>query len=260
VAPPWRARRIYDDLKTNSKVSFDDVRDVQYDVYNIPLANLAKEIVKSSAASSETLAVLKDWDGKMTSDSRGAVLANEIRGCVADKMADDNKPAPVYLIRERILDWAVRERTPRWLPKSFASYEDLLRSCDATSRASLADPKRFGPDPAKWVWGSTWQSRFPHPMAAAPLIGAQFATPMRPINGSGQTPNVGSNVSMRHITSPGNWDATRHVIPMGESGDPRSPHYKDEFDAWVSGTPEIFPFSKAAVEKAAVNVTVFSPR
>jgi penicillin amidase len=83
---------------------------------------------------------------------------------------------------------------------------------------------------------------------------------MRPINGSGQTPNVGSNVSMRHIASPGNWDATRHVIPLGESGDPRSPHFKDEFDAWLTGTPMIFPFSKTAVEKAAVSAFVLAPR
>jgi hypothetical protein len=54
-----------------------------------------------------------------------------------------------------------------------------------------------------------------------PFIGAQFATPNVPISGSNFTPNVGSNVSMRLIASPGNWDATRHVIPLGESGDPK---------------------------------------
>ena len=85
-------------------------------------------------------------------------------------------------------------------------------------------------------------------------------TPNVPLNGSGQTPNVGSNVSMRFIASPGNWDATRHVIPLGESGDPKSPHFKDQFDAWRTGTPMIFPFSKAAVEKAATEVVVMTPK
>ena len=69
------------------------------------------------------------------------------------------------------------------------------------------------------------------------------------LNGSGQTPNVGSSVSMRHIASPGNWDATRHVIPLGESGDPQSPHYKDQFELWRTGAPAIFSFSKTAVER-----------
>jgi len=260
AAPPWRARRIYDDLKVNTKVTMDDVRDVEYDVYNIPLANLAGEIVKANDASPQTLAVLKDWDGRMAPDSRGALLANEIRGCIAGKMADANKPAPAYLIRERILDWAVRERPVRWLPSGFRDYDDLIKSCDISTRAALWGDTRFGPDDTKWLWGLTWQSRFPHPLAGVPFVGTQFAIPMKPISGSGQTPNVGSNVSMRHIASPGNWDATRHVIPLGESGDPRSPHFKDEFDAWLTGTPMTFPFTQTAVEKAATSVVVLAPR
>ena len=259
VASPWRARRIHDALDAKSKITMDDVRDVQLDVFNIPLSNLAKEIVKTDAASPETLAVLKAWDGRMTTDSRGAVLANEIRNCVAGKMADDNRVVPVFYIRERVLDWAVREKTPRWLPSGFANYAELMKSCDAFSRASLADPKRFGADDTAWIWGKMFVSRFQHPLAVAPLIGAQFAIPNVPLNGSGQTPNVGSNVSMRFIASPGNWDATRHVIPLGESGNPKSPHFKDQFEAWKNGTPMVFPFSKTAVEKAAVETVTLKP-
>lgn len=260
AAPPWRARRIYDALSSQTKITMDAVRDVVYDAKNIPLSNLANQIVKLNAASAETVAVLKDWDGRMTSDSHGALLSNEIRTCLANKMADDNKPAPAFLIRERVLDWAVREQAARWLPKGFADYAGLLRACDASARTSLADPKRFGPDPSGWTWGRVFQSRFPHPLAAAPLIGAQFTIPAVGINGSGQTPNVGSAVSMRHIASPGNWDATRHVIPLGQSGDPKSPHFRDQFEAWRTGTPLIFPFTKTAVAAAANSVMIMTPK
>ena len=259
AGPPWRARRLHDVLDAKKNLTMDDARDAQYDVFNIPLSNLAKKIVKLGAASPETLGVLKDWDGRMTSESRGAILANEIRGCVANKMADENKPAPAFLIRERIVDWAVREETKRWLPSGFANYTDFIKSCDASSRLSLADPRRLGPDDTKWTWGRIFTSRFPHPLAGAPLIGAQFTTPAVPLDGSGQTPNVGSNVSMRFIASPGNWDATRHVIPLGESGNPKSPHYKDQFDAWRTGAPMIFPFTKSVVESATKEVWVLSP-
>ncbi|HVF45952.1 MAG TPA: penicillin acylase family protein, partial [Pyrinomonadaceae bacterium] len=259
AASPWRARRIYDELAAKTKITLDDVRDVQHDPYNIPLAALAKEIVKLGAASGETLAALKQWDGRMTPDARGALLVNEIRSCVATKMADSNKPVPAYVIRERVLHTAISEKSPRWLPAEFANYGDLLRSCDTASRAMLTDPKRYGPDHTTWVWGKAWTARFPHPLAVAPLIGAQFATPSVPISGSGQTPNVGSFVSMRHIASPGNWDATRHVIPLGQSGDPASPHFKDQFEKWRTGEPAIFPFSKPAVEKAAMATLVLTP-
>jgi penicillin amidase len=258
---PWRARRIYDRLSSKTKITMDDVRDTQMDVFNIPLDNLAKQIVKLNAASPETLAVLKAWDGRMTPDSQGALLSNEIRNCMTNAIADENKQAPAFAIRERIVDKAVREQSRLWLPKKYSSYRDFMWGCDASVRASLADPKRLGPDPANWVWGKVWKSSYLHPLTAAPFgIGQQFAIPSIPIAGSGQTPNVGSSVSMRFIASPGNWDATRHVIPLGESGDPKSPFYKDEFPAWLEGTPQIFPFSKQAIEKAATNVVVLSPK
>jgi len=260
AATPWRARRIYDLLKANTKVSMDDVRDVQYDSFNIPISNLSREIVKLEAASPETLAVLRGWDGRMTADSKGAVLANEIRRCLANQIAEDNKPVAVSVIRERILYWAIQEKSARWLPKQFADYPAFLKACDADARKSLSDAKRLGADEANWVWGNLFKARFPHPLAIAPLIGTQFATPIVGIDGSGQTPNVGSSVSMRHIASPGNWDATRHVIPLGQSGDPKSAHYKDQFEAWRTGTPAIFPFTKAAVEKSAKETVLFVPQ
>ncbi len=256
-----RARRLYDLISAKKQgITMDDSRDFQHDVYNWPLALLAKAIVADGSASADTIALLKDWDGKMTPDSRGAVLANEIRTCVSNKIADDNKPASAFLIQQRIFDLAIREQSARWLPSAYKTYGELYKACDASARTTLAANKTYGADPAGWVWGKTFMSRFAHQLAAAPLIGAQFATPNVAISGSRNTPNVGSSVSMRLIASPGNWDATRHVIPLGESGDPRSPHFKDQFDSWRTGTPSIFPFSKAAVSAAAKETWVLSPR
>ncbi len=258
AAAPWRARRIYDLLKDDSKVTMDKVAAIQHDSYNIPLANLAKEIVAASAGSAETLSLLKGWDGRMTPDPKAALIVNEIRNCVGDKIAAANRPAPGFVIRERVLDWAIRDRSPRWLP-SGSDYPALMKSCDSEIRVSLADPKRLGPDESKWNWGRLSLSRLPHPLAVAPLIGGQFATPQVGLAGSGQTPNVASAVSMRLIASPGNWDTTRHVIPLGQSGDPQSPHYKDQFEAWRTGTPMIFPFSKSAVEAGTSLKWTFQP-
>ncbi len=255
-----RARRIHDLLSANKKVTMDDSRDIQHDVYNQPLASIAKSIVASREVSPETIAVLKVWDGKMTADSRGAVLVNEIRTCVANKIADDNKPVPSFLINQRIVELAIRENLTRWLPAGVKTFGELYKACDGSVRTTLAASKTYGSDPAGWVWGKGFVSRFFHPLAAVPFIGGQFQAPTVPINGSSLTPNVGSNVSMRLITSPGNWDATRHVIPLGESGLPSSPHFKDQFDFWKSGTPAILPFSKAAIDKATVEMVVMGPK
>jgi len=258
AATPWRARRLYDLLKANTKADMDATTAAQLDAYNIPLSMLAKDIVALNAASAENIELLRSWDGKMTPDSRAALLVNEIRNCAATKIADDNKPIPWAVIRERILHWAVHEKAARWLPKGVADYATLLQGCETASASAFA--ARYGADRNKWVWGAAFEARFNHPLTAAPLIGAQFAAPKTPLSGSGQTPNVGSAVSMRHISSPGNWDATRFVIPLGQSGDPKSEYYKDQFDAWRTGKAQTLPFSKVAVESGQRSFTILTPK
>jgi len=257
AANPWRARRIYDLLKNNTKVTMDDVRDIQHDVYSTVHQDLAGEIIKTNAASPETLAVLKTWDGKMTADSKPALIVNEIRNCTAQKISWGYKiPRPI--VQERLSYWVVKDKSARWLPPDFSSFTDVLKTCDTEVRAALVKSKDYGADEAKWRWGNMFEASFFHPLSLVPLIGGQFAAKFTNVNGSGVTPNVGAYVSMRHIASPGNWDATRHVIPLGQSGDPNSPHWKDQFEAWRTGTPAIFPFTKSAVEQNAKEVWVLT--
>jgi penicillin amidase len=258
AALPWRARRIYDLINSNSKINVDDVTAIQRDIYSTPHVLLAKEIIKMNSASPETLAVLKNWDGKMSADSKGALLINQIRNLIADKIAGENQPIPAYIVRERLMTKIINEKPNRWMPKGFANYAEFFKACDKEVREELQ--KRFGDDSSKWIWGMSFKANFPHPLASAPLIGAQFATPNIGIDGSGTTPNVGSSVSMRLIATPNNWDNTRHVIPLGESGNPASMHFKDQFDSWNKGDLPIFPFSKNAVEKAANIALILQPK
>ncbi|MBX7171247.1 MAG: penicillin acylase family protein [Pyrinomonadaceae bacterium] len=257
TALPWRARRILTLLDVKEKITMDKVGETQFDVFNFPLVDLAKDMLKLNALSPETTRILTDWNGRMSPDSQGALWVNEIRNCITNKIVADNKNLPAFVVRERLLWWIVKEKTARWLPKQFADYSALIKTCDGETQESLN--KRYGNDKSKMIWGSVFPARFPHPLAVAPLIGAQFATPNIGINGSGQTPNVGSNVSMRHIASPGNWDATRHVIPLGESGNPRSSHWKDQFEFWSSGKSPVFPFTPKAVEAATKETWVLQP-
>jgi acyl-homoserine lactone acylase PvdQ len=94
------------------------------------------------------------------------------------------------------------------------------------------------------------------------LIGLQFTIPPFPQNGVGSlgsTVNVGSNVSMRFIADPSDWDKTQHGITLGESGVPSNPHWKDQLDDWRNVTPRALPFTKAAIESAMKETLILEP-
>jgi penicillin amidase len=193
----------------------------------------------------------------MNADSQAALLANEMRAVFRSKIFNGNGIKDKPGGDAGFLEWLITEKPKNWLPKEFNNYKDLLVASDTEARANLA--KKYGANQTDWLYGKAFQIRFPHPLAAAPLIGGLFAIEAFPLNGNGLSPNVGGSVSMRHITVPGNWDATRHGIALGESGDPKSSHWKDQLENWKSGETQIFPFSKAAVEKAATEVILLKP-
>jgi penicillin amidase len=266
VFVPFRAARLNELLASKSKLTADDMRDFQYDTFSILNSLFAKEIVAQKAATEDTLKLLSNWDGRMTADSKAALVVNEIRNSFRNRILT----AAFGAEQMKNIGWAnegnfieriLREKPKKWLPKEFASYGDLLKASETEARANLT--KRYGADEAKWTWGETSKIRFNHPLTAAPLIGAQFAIPALPLIGSSSsaaTPNVGASVSMRFIATPGNWDATRHVIPTGQSGNPQSPHYKDQLDAWYSGNTPIFPFTQAAILKATTETVLITPK
>jgi penicillin amidase len=56
---------------------------------------------------------------------------------------------------------------------------------------------------------------------------------------------------MRFVADVSQWDASRMGLPLGQSGDPGSPHWADQLESWKSCTPAVFPFSPTAIGKAA---------
>ena len=265
VFVPFRARRIYDLIAANPKMTLDAAGDIQMDTFSILNSRFAREIVKQKAASDETLKILQGWDGRMASDSQAALLINEIRIAFRNRILNDALGAE----RAAQFGWAndgnwedkiLLTQPKNWLPKGFSSYAELFKACEIEVREKLI--KQIGIDRAQWTWGNSGKIRFPHPLVVAPLIGLQFDVKSLPLKGSGgaaATPNVGASVSMRFLASPDNWDQTRHVIPTGESGIPNSPHWADQIDNWYNGSTPVFPFSKAATEKATIETLVLKP-
>ena len=273
-AQPYRARRIWTLLNEKPKLGSEDFRRIQGDVYSIAGDLFAQEAVKllkpKLTASDEKLRAWLDtfekWDRRVNAEANAAPVLASMRLAFRAKILTAALGAD--LVRnyqwsnfDTTLDRIIKDQPAEWLPKDYASYADLMRACYDEAVASLT--KSLGPDETKWTWGGLAKARFPHPLGGAPLIGAQFTIPPFPQNGTGgllgATVNVGAAVSMRLIADPSDWDKTQHGIALGESGLPKSPHWSDQLADWQAVTPREFPFTAAAVAKAAKQTLVLEP-
>lgn len=270
-AQPYRARRIFNLLSEKPKLTIDDFRRIQADVYsiaNVTFARAAAKTLKSfpGAASDETLrnliSDLEKWDGMLNIDSRMAPVVTQMRSAFRLRILNaalGEELAKNYSWPEAdvFIDWIVTNQPSEWLPKTTPSYADLFKASYEDARQSLT--RALQSDESKWTWGNMVKARFVHPLAQVPFIGAQFAIAPFPQNGAGGVINVGSSVSMRLIADPDDWDRTLNGIPLGESGIAGSAHWKDQLDDWRNVTPRSFPFSKPAIERATKETTVFEP-
>lgn len=291
-AQPYRARRIFDLLSAKPKLTTDDFRRTQGDVYSIALVTFARAaatalksvpgaIATASPVSGPGAATgspgaddklhklitdLESWDGLLVPDSRVAPIVSQMRTSfkqriLAAALGPDLSKTYGWPGSDTLIDRIVNDQPRDWLPKEFATYADLYRASYEDARQALS--KSPGPDESQWTWGNIYKARFPHLLAQVPFIGAQFTIPAFPqsgIPGSGATVNVGPSVSMRLIADPSDWDKTQNGIPLGESGLSNSPHWKDQLDDWRNVTPRALPFSKAAVEAATKEAVILTPK
>ncbi len=89
-------------------------------------------------------------------------------------------------------------------------------------------------------WGAVSRVRIAHPLGASPELAALLNMPDEPLPGCGFCVRLAVHAvaaSERLVVSPGHeQDGILHM-PAGQSGDPRSPHYRDQQRAWVDGRP-----------------------
>ncbi len=79
------------------------------------------------------------------------------------------------------------------------------------------------------------------------------------MNATGNTDNQTHGASFRLVADLADWDASFGTNTPGQSGDPRSPHYRDLFAPWAEGRYFRVPYTRAAVDRAAEERVVLRP-
>ena len=137
--------------------------------------------------------------------------------------------------------------SPDWLPPSYRDWDALLTEA---VRKGMEKGKAPG-NVAQWSYGSWHVVDIEHPLAAfLPLIGRVAGTGAQPLSGDTTTvKQVGRafGPSQRFTMDWSNVDGSTENIVLGESGNPFSPWFRDQWNDYYNGTTFAFPFTSSAV-------------
>lgn len=278
--PPYRAARITALVEAESALSLEDVARIQLDTVSTqprvlaPLLFDRAEPVDERAAAA--LRLLKQWDGGMHVGSAGAALYQRYYAEAAQALFRDELGETMW--REyrgataalaRAMDGLARRGADAWcddveLPGT-QSCGQILGGALTLALESLE--REQGSHMAAWRLDAGNVVRFPHaPMDAVALLRPLFSRELhRPgdaftVNPSMRIRDQTLVASYRQIIDVGDWDNSRFVIPMGQSGHPISGHYDDLLPLWDAGHYVPMAFSEGAVRAAAWNALTLRPR
>jgi penicillin amidase len=106
-------------------------------------------------------------------------------------------------------------------------------------------------DVTRWTYGRWHVVDIEHPLAVfLPLIGRIAGTGRQPQSGDETTvKQVGRDFgpSQRFTMDWSNIDGSTENIVLGESSNPLSPYFRDQWNDWYNGTTFALPFTPAAV-------------
>ena len=146
--------------------------------------------------------------------------------------------------------------------------DSLLRTAFVAAVDSLT--RRLGPSMAGWQYGQAAYHHVALPHVLSPVLDAttraQWDLPPLPMGGSGSTPwatgdanRQQAGASFRVVIDLADVDRSLATNTPGQSGDPRSPFYRNLYEPWARG--QFFPlvYSRAAVARDTGATTVLQP-
>jgi penicillin G amidase len=259
---PYRVQRIYKSLDGRDNLTPKDMLAVQTDIYSEVDQEMGHRFAyavdrtagpegNADAQLRKAADLMRSWDGRLTTDSAAASLVAQTRAVLwpiileprLGKLAEDYHWDESQFAEEEI----VMHAKPEWLPRNYKNWDELLA---AAVKKAMHDGN--APDNvADWTYGSWHVVELDHPLAKfLPFVGRIADQGPLPLSGDKTTVKQvmrSNGPSQRFTMDWSNIDGSTENIVLGESGNPLSPYFRDQWNDWYNGTTFALPFTPAAV-------------
>ena len=268
---PYRTARIYDLLHGKQGLRPEDMLRVQADTYSYPHVFIAEQLAAASNTATpkdertkKLIQQAKDWNGMADANSPvvsflDVTMYRALHLILEPHLGND---AELYQWRSiAFLQRILTERPARWLPSDYKNYDELLAAA-ADQAVKRLQEKTNDKDPEDWAWKRFNYLDMLHPIGREGLLKKLLSITNQPQSGTLFSPRAAGRhhgPSERFVANLADWDDSIMVITGGESGQPGSEHYRDQFSYWYEGKPIYAPFSDAAEARAKRHMLTLQP-
>jgi len=267
---PYRNERIWKWLLPKDHLTQEQMLTLQTDTYSqldqVIAQRLAYGIDHAGSVDArlrEAADLMRSWDGNLTIDSAPAAIVEAARSqflrmLLEPKLGDD----------WRLYHWAesdfaceqiLTNQSPAWLPQQYKSWDDFLADVVRQGLTQQHAPSEL----RTWRYGYAWPVDVEHPLyGLLPWFRNWTGTGAQPQSGDGTTVKQVHRAfgpSQRFTIDWANVDGATEDITMGESGDPLSPYYRDQWPYWYNGRTFALPFTDQAVAAATTHTLRLQP-
>jgi penicillin amidase len=275
---PYRAQTIFEALGSREGWTVEDCLALQCDVRSIPWEEMRAVVLSLQPSDSdgrEGLELLREWDGRIDSESPAAcvfeLFCAELCQRIARVKAPKSWPSVLGEVglnpgnpslftdrRVRHLIRLINQQPEGWFPSWSAELVETLSAVVRNLRLTV------GPGRAYWAWGHQRRLRLEHPLFGKHRwLGPAFnigpvpyggdcntvsQAGARPANPTDFTHNM---CNLRTVFDLGDLANSRYILCGGQSGNPLSDHFADQFPIWQRGEAVTLPWDQASVIRAA---------
>jgi len=285
-SPAYRAMRITDLLQAKERLSVQDFRDIQADIYDIPASVFVPYLYNMQPQDSreiQALEMLREWDFNDRADSTAPTIFHVFYVKLLHNTLEKKLGTPLFNDYLRAMGGSgdvhtvfmagiMDDNNNQWFDDESTvqkeTRDDIVRLSFTQAISELTG--RFGPYPGWWMWGNLHGTSFKHVLGRIPGLDLIFSLGPVSTPGSRYTVNVAafdySNPysvvaipSYRQIIDWGDPDKSLAMHSTGQSGQPFSAHYSDMVKSWLGVEYHTMLFNAADIETASRSVLLLMP-